>query len=343
PAAGSHADAETVTVRVRPPRPLSRARPARPLAPMGVSVAGLGAWWLVAHNSGAGWVQALGDVVFGMLVVGIVGPALVLARARIRVVAAPTDGTAGMPVEVGVEATTRLRVRPAYPPGPDSLVGPVGRHRPPDGSVTLLPARRGVFDTITLDIATAAPFALQWWTRRVVVPLPSTLYVAPRRGQPIALPRHGQERADESVRRVSADTGEPRGARPYRAGDHRRHVHWRATAHAGELMVREQEQPSGEPVRVEVVLPADLDAAERLAERAVGTVMLLLDRGASVVLATIEPDGPVHAAVADRRAVGRRLARAVGLPGAMAQEANGDRSAHDDDRHPPMKAIAIRP
>jgi uncharacterized protein (DUF58 family) len=290
---------------------------------MAVSVAGLGAWWLVAHNSGAGWVQALGDVVFGVLAVGIVGPAVVLARARIRVVAAPTDGTAAMPIEVGVEATTRLRVRPVGPPGPSCLVGPVVRMKPQDRSVTLLPARRGVFDTITLDIATAAPFGLQWWTRRVVVPLPSTLHVAPRRGKTSTVPRHGPGRADESVRRVSADAGEPRGARPYRTGDHRRHVHWRATAHAGQLMMREQEQPSAEPVRVDVVLPTDVDAAERLAERAFATVMLFLDRGAAVVLATTESDGPVHAAVADRRAAGRRLARAVGSPAAAVREADG--------------------
>ena len=39
------------------------------------------------------------------------------------------------------------------------------------------------------------------------------------------------ERADQAP----AETGEPRGARPYRAGDNQRHVHWRATAHIGYL------------------------------------------------------------------------------------------------------------
>ena len=58
-------------------------RPARPVAPIAVAVAILGIWWLVAHNGGSGWVQALGDVVFGTLVVGILGPAVVLARARV--------------------------------------------------------------------------------------------------------------------------------------------------------------------------------------------------------------------------------------------------------------------
>ena len=51
-------------------------RPAPPLAPIVISLAILGAWWLVAHNSGSGWVQALGDVAFGTLVIGIFGPAV---------------------------------------------------------------------------------------------------------------------------------------------------------------------------------------------------------------------------------------------------------------------------
>ena len=52
----------------------TRIRPARPLAPMAVAVMIVGTWWLVAHSSGAGWVQTLGDIVFAMLAIGIFGP-----------------------------------------------------------------------------------------------------------------------------------------------------------------------------------------------------------------------------------------------------------------------------
>ena len=111
---------------------------------------------------------------------------------------------------------------------------------------------------------------------------------------------------------ASVPIGEPRGVRPYRPGDHRRWVHWPATAHSGELMVREMEGPTAEPVTLEVHLPVDADAAERIAERAMATVVALVDRGASVLLATTETSGPKIGAVGDRRSAGRRLARAVG-------------------------------
>jgi uncharacterized protein (DUF58 family) len=291
-------------------------RPARPVAPIAVSVAILGLWWLVAHNGGAGWVQALGDVAFGTLSVGLLGPALFLACSRVRVVSSPTDGVAGQPVEVRLEVSTRLRIRAVDPAGDQTFVGPArGRPRSSDDRITLRPARRGLHDVVTVDIASAAPFALQWWTRRLVLPLPSTLHVAPRRGRPDRAISRVHDDDGEGNEWVPSDVGQPRGARPYRSGDSRRQVHWRATAHTGELMVRELERPSAEPVTVTVVLPRDPEAAERAAERALATVVQVLESGAPVLLATVEGSGSVVAPVADRRTAGRRLARAVNAPG----------------------------
>jgi uncharacterized protein (DUF58 family) len=278
---------------------------------MAAAVAIMGTWWLVAHNGGSGWVQVLGDVVFGALFIGILGPSVVIARAKVRVISAPMDATAGLPAEISIEATTRLRVRPASPPGPETFVGPVRGKLSTDHRITLLPTHRGVHERLTIDVATASPFGLQWWTREVHLPLPSTLHVAPRCGQPVALPSRVDEQHGETSERSPANVGEPRGVRPYRPGDDRRHVHWPASAHAGELMVREMEGPTSEPITVTVNLPREPDEAERVAEQALGTVVSFLDRGAPVLLETTELTGPVAALVDDRRGAGRRLARAV--------------------------------
>jgi hypothetical protein len=120
------------------------ARPARPWAPMFAGALIVVLWWLVAHNAGSGWVQVLGDLVFGVLLVGIVGPFVVVTRAHVRVRSAPGDGTAGLPVSVHVESRRRLRVRPVDPPGPDVFVGPGGRRHAADDLVTVVPARRGL-------------------------------------------------------------------------------------------------------------------------------------------------------------------------------------------------------
>jgi uncharacterized protein (DUF58 family) len=287
------------------------ARPSRNAAPVVVALAILGIWWLVAHNGGSGWVQALGDVVFGTLFIGIFGPGVVLTCAKVHIAGAPVDCVAGTPVDIRIESSTRVKICARAPFEGEAFVGPAGRRRGPDTTVPLLPERRGVHDSLTLDLSTAAPFALQWWTRRVVLRLPSALHVAPRTGRAASFPLRTHDDAGATVDWVQTDAGQPRGARPYQPGDSRRRVHWSATAHSGELMVRELERPSAEPVTLRVLLPRDPEEADRVAERALGTITRLLQRGATVLLATVEASGPVTGSVADRRAAGRRLARAV--------------------------------
>jgi uncharacterized protein (DUF58 family) len=287
---------------------------------------------VVAHNSGAGWVQALGDVVAGTLLLGLVGPAVVVARVRVRVTTVPTDGTAGLPCDLGVVSSTRVRLSPVEPAGPEAFVGPGQVRSPVSGDrLTLVPRRRGVVESVTVDVSSAAPFGLLWWTRRLRLELPSELHVGPRVGPAVELPRQEDDRTGDSTHRSPRDIGEPRGIRPYRPGDSRRWVHWPATAHSGELMVREMEGPTAEPVVVVVTLPSDDDVAETVAEQAFGTLVALFDRGTSVFLTTTEETGPCTAAVADRRSAGRRLARAVG-PGGRAGsggEASGGKWSGD--------------
>jgi uncharacterized protein (DUF58 family) len=267
-------------------------------------------WWLIAHNAGSGWVQLLGDLVFGALLIGVLGPGLVVTRARVSLRSAPGDGVAGLPVSLRVESGTRLRVRPVEPPGPDMFVGPRGRDSAEE-LVVFVPAYRGVYTSVTLDIASAAPFALQWWTKRVRLPLPAALHVAPRCGEAQPVSRRPDDGTGDGVEHQRVHAGLPRGARPYVPGDARRLVHWRSTAHVGRLMVREVEQPAAAPVTITVELPTDPDAAERVAEGALGSVVHLLQQGDPVLLGTREASGPVYGPVADRRSAGRRLARAV--------------------------------
>jgi len=316
----------------RDTRRLSRmVRPVRPVVPLVSCATVLLAWGLVAHNSGAGWVQAVGDILAGVLAVGLGAPAVAAARARVVVVDTPGDATSGLPVALRALANTRVRVKPVHPPGPEVFLGPhgaapgtpqnrAGRAAAPSSSdddvdtLTLAPGRRGVHDHVVLEIASAAPFGLLWWRKTVRVGLPRALHVGPRLGRPLPLPLGQQDTTGGGTLDSSVQIGEPRGVRPYRPGDHRRWVHWPATAHSGELMVREMEGPTAEPVTLEVRLPDDADAAERVAERVMATVVALVDRGSSVLLVTTEAGGPKVGAVGDRRSAGRRLARAVADP-----------------------------
>ncbi|HUO49811.1 MAG TPA: DUF58 domain-containing protein [Acidimicrobiales bacterium] len=287
-------------------------RPLRPLAPFGLSGAVLVGWGLVAHNSGSGWVQLVGEAVGATLVVGLLGPAWALARSRLEIVGGDSDATAGEPADLLLRCSRRVRVRPVAPPGPDATAGPGPRRAegPPDVMEVVAP-RHCLLDTVVVDVQSAAPFGIAWWTRRVVLALPAPLHVAPRLGAARPLPRSDDLGSGDGSGRTGAVVGDPRAVRQYRPGDSRRRVHWPATAHSGTLMVRETEAPTRRPTTVVVSLPPDDDAAERTTEEALGTVLARLAQGVPVVLVTTEAGGVAHAPVPHQLAARRRLARAV--------------------------------
>ena len=290
------------TVKVR-----HLALPERAAAPIAGTALLLFVWAGVAHASGSGWVQAVGAVVAGLLLLGLVAPAFAAPGLSVVCVASPGDGAAGSPVEIDVVGNRSMRCVPRSVDGPPLLLC-----RRVPARLVVVPPRRGVFSTLTLRLGTAAPFGLLWWSRDQVLELPRPLHVAPkvREHKVVLRAAATQEEGNKSPR--PALSGDLRGVRPYQHGDSRRRVHWRATAHTGDLMIRESEVRAHDPIRIVAHLDADLDTADKLAEEAMGEVLAQLKSGRAVVLETYEPNGRVVAYVTDRLSAGRRLARAVG-------------------------------
>ncbi len=302
-------------------------RPRHPAGPIGLSAIVLALWEIVAHNSGSGWVQLLGALLAGALLVGLVGPGIALLKLRVACTWCPPDATAGEPVDLSMALSGRCQVEPLDPRGrpcsADAELGAVGTSGgPPEAACTLrlVPEHRGVYDSIACEVESAFPFGLMWWRCRVQVSLPNRLHVAPRIGAARSIEPAGARAVGLDVASRPGPTGDHRAVRAYRPGDHRRMVHWPATAHAGSLMVRETDDPGSPPVALRVTLPEDLDAAEAIAGQALATVVDLLRQGRQVILATVEDSGPRVAAVPDEFVARRRLAAAVAGPDHRSEE-----------------------
>jgi uncharacterized protein (DUF58 family) len=302
--------ARTAAPRAGGRRLRSHAHPVAWFAPVAGSAVAMVAWAGVAHSSGSGWVQAVGALLGAVLITGLLAPFVAARRATLTCSACPSDGQAGRPSALTMTANGPLRIRPRYPVGAET--GAVG---PPYGSrtveVPITPSRRGVIESVVVELASCAPFGLLWWAREVEVALPRPLHIAPRLGDPARMETTTTRSAGDSPRRVPSGVGEPRGVRPYRPGDTRRSVHWPATSHVGALMVGEKEHQTDDPIVVDVVLPPDPPAAETEAERVMAAVARSLMQGETVVLGTRESGGHIVRVVRDRIDLGRRLARAV--------------------------------
>lgn len=162
-------------------------------------------------------------------------------------------------VEVGAEATVEVWVEAAPPRRP-----PAGRWRDalPRGlegsasgvlrrvrgsrvrlSYAVTGARRGRHPLGPLELTASDPFGL--WRRTVPVGEPTPVLVVPRAQWIAPLPRTfgetGEGPAPDERSGQGTDNLIPR---PYAPGDSMRRIHWRASAHRGEFMVRDEEQAS---------------------------------------------------------------------------------------------------
>ncbi|QBR73485.1 DUF58 domain-containing protein [Microbacterium sediminis] len=162
-------------------------------------------------------------------------------------------------VEVGAEATVDVWIDAAPPRRP-----PAGRWRDrlPRGlsgdaagvlrrvrgsqvrlSYAVTGIRRGRHPLGPLELTASDPFGL--WRRTVAVGDTTTVLVVPRAQWLAPLPASFGETGDG----LSPDERSGQGAdnlipRPYAPGDSMRRIHWRASAHRGTFMVRDEEQES---------------------------------------------------------------------------------------------------
>lgn len=288
--------------RSRPGR-AARARPVRWAGPVGSIVGLLLVWEAVAHASGSGWVQALGALAAGVAAVGLLAPALALHRVELRVEACPGDATTGRPFEVRIIATAACRLFPLRPAGTARSLA-AGEAV----AVELTPGHRGQLAAIEVEISSAAPFGLLWWSRTERLALPRPLVVSPRRAPSGRAGEEAAEPGASSSQHRLAEAGERRGSREYRVGDSPRRVDWRSTAHTGVLMVRESDTSLDRSVRLRAELPEETDAAEEAASRLLAAIAGYLDEGRPVLLESGENEHGAARLTTELQA-GRLLAR----------------------------------
>lgn len=206
------------------------------------------------------------------------------------------------------------------------------------GRLVVPPLPRGAIPFLLADLKARGPLGLLGAGRRLVITFAHPIPVIP-----VAVPvqvRWPRVRARAFGTHEGAPVGDDlfRTIRPYVRGDERRRVHWKATAHHGELMVREADGLGVVRVRIAVDLGAPGPMAERVAGVAQHVASEALRRGWGVDLVTLDATGrvpvlaslgrtfgpppvvapppiaalpTVEAPVRTRQEIGRRLAQAA--------------------------------
>ena len=199
----------------------------------------------------------------------------------------PEDAFAGEPTEWVVQAHGLRRpvaLTPALSPRPPAIRLDSGTA----GTITLPPTFRGVARSVVVDVTATGPIGLFDAGRRYRVTPDVPVFIGPRAER--FDPEFPKPRAVGYGFSEVAPRGDDlyRSVRPYLRGDERRRIHWKASAHHGELMVRESEGSGVVVLLVVVDLGPPGPMAESIAGAAAWTAEEALRRGWFVELVTLD-------------------------------------------------------
>ena len=260
--------------------------------------------YLIATNSGAGWLYVVAAIMGAVVIVSAPLPWWNLCSIEVRR-RAPVQATAGEPFECALEientgrlARHLLEVEDRFAGGMGRTVAVrVGRHEPEIVRYTIENPRCGVYPGGEIIVESGAPFGLFYGRRRRRVA--SGIVVYPRIFDVAGLPPSAVvdvERGDrsESSTLHRGHGGEFWGVREYRPGDPARLVAWKRSARglpAGRLAVVELAQETHPPF----VIALNLDPrAPREAREMVVSI------GASLLLFSLREGREVRAHAGSR-------------------------------------------
>jgi len=187
---------------------------------------------------------------------------------------------------------------------------------PGNGPLGATTTTRGVMSGVEIERVSNGFCGLAAISRRERISLPQALYVGPQPLPPAqAFPELGSGVGDGRPR-PGPEGDSVRSVRDYVPGDPQRQIHWRASAHHGDLVVKEVALPSAPALTILVDLGVGDEAGERAVRRAGWYTREALRRGYRVMLATHDRTGRVIDAVASVSEINRRLAVVTpGSPG----------------------------
>jgi uncharacterized protein (DUF58 family) len=266
---------------VKPASPRRIAKPAL--------VACLGAvLYLIATNSGAGWIYVVAAATAAVVLVSAALPRWNVARVQVAR-SAPTVATAGRAIECSLEVRNTGRLARHLLEIEDRFAGDTGRAvavRVESGGhesvgYTLENPRRGIYSGGEVVVTSGAPFGLFYARRRLraasgIVVYPETFDVA---GLPPSVAIDA-ERGDgsESSTLYRDHGGEFWGVREYRPGDPARLVAWKRSARSlstGKLAVMELARETHPPFVVALNLDPSAPPEAREMVVSVGASLLM--------------------------------------------------------------------
>ncbi|MGH2807308.1 MAG: DUF58 domain-containing protein [Actinomycetota bacterium] len=204
---------------------------------------------MAASTAQAGWLFVLAAGVLGLVGASLITrqnlDSATIVRSAPRRARVGDDVRVGITVHSGKRSLPLLRLEDRFDAFEPTVVASNRLRKYESSELELVKHahRRGVFESGTVMLRSGSPFGFTTTSRTIDVQSPVT--VVPHHVELRSFPILEPSSSPSDVLHERARTGagqEYLGVREYRPGDPPRSVHWRSTARAGRLVVREYEE-----------------------------------------------------------------------------------------------------
>ena len=261
--------------------------------------------YLIAANSGAGWMYVVAAALAATVLISIPAPLLNVRGLKVarRV---PVTGTAGEPLNCRIEINNEgrfarhlLEISDSFAGGTGcEVVSRIGGRGSESVGLEIENPRRGIYSSGEIVVESGAPFGLFYGRRRVQVRSDAVIY--PRTFQvagvsDLLTPEDGSSDQDESDALHRGSGGEFWGVREYRPGDPAKLVAWRRSALSlsnGRLAVLEMAEETRPPLSL--ALNLDHRAPQEVREMQVSVAASLMIQALREGRQVIADAGPQH-------------------------------------------------
>lgn len=255
-----------------------------------------GVLYLIATNTGAGWLYVISAGIGAVLLLSALASLWSVSSIEVSR-RSPARGVAGEPLPCTLDVRNRGRLPRYLLELRDSFGGErgggvavrVARGGTAEVRCVLESPRRGVYRKGEVTVESAAPFGMFYGRRRLLAASETTVY--PRTFEVARLPEPGggAGEGEDHVHRERGSGGDLWGVRDYRPGDPARRVAWRRSArslsgHPGRLAVVELAEETRPPLSVALDLdPRAPAAAREMTVSAAASILLrALDEGRGI-------------------------------------------------------------
>ncbi len=221
-------------------------------------ILGLLLFFIAAHESGSGFVQIVGAVLFAAIISNSLISFSRVRHARITVTSVPYDGTTNHNIHIGVTGNKDILVTLDSGKTKSAFV-----QKDKETIFSVKPSHCGLYKEIDLIVVSSYPFGLITFHKKVTCHFPTILYVAPEPTitEKAEFELNSLTKEAKSARRNS-NSGNLKSIVEYQPGDSISAISWSKTAQMQQLLTKTHEaQTRNENYLIEIRVPERADPA----------------------------------------------------------------------------------